>query len=523
MKKIYAPITSEQFNQLYRFGELFIPQFLSIESEDDVSNIQSGLLKLFISYLPFIYDEDYLVIKGDAIFQEEQKQLHLKIIDIENIYPISDQCAKALILKKPIQINFSDPVFSLSQLSEINDAFFLSEARKGANCLWSIFKSKFSFSDFSNDKFEEIYDAALAFRKNKKIHDLKADLSIVYFAFAYVYQAYYPLTHLGYFFRTVEILTRKTLLEKGIAYHPSILEGTEIYKLLEEIKLNNPDIELKEIIEILEKNGKAIKFINTLLEGEVRYYIVIPAFLFIIDEFNSKQSLENIKLEGILKTIHLNYPKECQLLILWVAAYLGYGNCYDYSYSKSNLKFFKGFKATEPRKDEELKKEILPEVNTDLENNNTVKYTTIDDSKKQVETRDEIEQIFQNESDNTEIKNDYEANPNYNSSQVTEIVNNEIQLGSVEEKKDTSNYEINKTEKELYFLIEKALSENHGKVKIKDAVEILKTNGITTNGKNVTKSSLKSLLKKNNYTFSIDDEYIQKKIESTLFNNEHSV
>jgi hypothetical protein len=77
----------------------------------------------------------------------------------------------------------------------------------------------------------------------------------------------------------------------------------------------------------------------------VKYFIVIPMFLKIIDEFNdNNQNIEKTSLEKLVKHYSPLYKTECQQLVLWLGAYLGYGNCYDYFYLKSNLKFFKSYK-----------------------------------------------------------------------------------------------------------------------------------------------------------------------------------
>jgi hypothetical protein len=181
---------------------------------------------------------------------------------------------------------------------------------------------------------------------------LESDCSIIDFTFLYVYQSYYPLTTLGYFYRTAEILTRKALVSKNIAYSHEIIEKTDIYKLLEELRVSKPECKLEDIITFLLKDVRASKFIENLSNEDVKYFIVIPMFLKIIDEFNdNNQYLEKTSLEKLIKYYEPSFSSECQHLIVWLGAYLGYGNCYDYFYSKSNLKFFKSYKPIENKDD----------------------------------------------------------------------------------------------------------------------------------------------------------------------------
>jgi hypothetical protein len=340
MKKYYCPITNEQFNQLLNFGQLFLPQCLAVEHRDDFELVQSNLVDTFIRYIPFKYDEEHLILELFADLNTQERILLINIYNVERIFPISVECHKAVTFKHT-KIEFSEPIFSLESLSKINDAFFQFDSKNGIECLMSIFENTIESTIEKND---EVILAALKFRKRYKINSLQSHSSIIDFTFLYAYQAYYPLTTLGYFYRTSEILTRKALISKSITYNHEILEKTEIYKLLEELRIDKPNCNLQEIITILEKDERATKFIANLSDSHVKYFIIIPMFLKIVDEFkDNNQSIEKTSLEKIIKKYSPLYTTECQQLVLWVGAYLGYGNCSDYFYLKSNLKFFKSY------------------------------------------------------------------------------------------------------------------------------------------------------------------------------------
>jgi hypothetical protein len=359
MKKKYCPITIEQFNQLINFGKILIPECLVVEHSDDFELVQSNLVETFIEYIQYKYDEEYLVLEVFADFNIEEKIILLNIYNVESVFPISDECFKAVTFKHP-KIEFSKPIFSVESLSKINDAFFLSDSKNGIDCLMSIFKNLFVSTQPKKDL---VIRAASKFRKRNKLNSLQSDSSIIDFAFLYVYQAYYPLTTLGYFYRTSEILTRKALINKSLSYDQEILEKTEIYKLLEEIKNNKPECNLQEIIFILEKDDRAKKFIDNLSDTDIKYFIVIPMFLKIIDEFNdNNQNIGKTALEKLINHYSPLYKTECQQLVLWLGAYLGYGNCYDYFYLKSNLKFFKSYKPTTIIQEDKLITKVESEI-----------------------------------------------------------------------------------------------------------------------------------------------------------------
>jgi hypothetical protein len=343
MNKFLIPITNDQLNQLINFGKIYIPGFLVIKF-NDTKLPQTKLADIFIKYIQFKYDEEYLVLEGYSKVDTTNNLLQVNVEDIENVYPISQECLQALSYKHP-QIRFHKPIFSVDSLERINDAFFISDSQSGVNCLKSIWND---LGDEPTIILDDAYKASLKLRKKRKLKDLQADATLADFVFLYTYQAYYPLNTLGYFYRTAEILTKKTLALKSIPYRQEILENSEIFKILEYLKLSQQDASLKDIIDFLEKDDKSQKFIENLSSDGVRYYIVIPMFLKILDEFNDhNQILENTSLEKAIKYYKAQYLNECKLLIAWLGAYLGYGNCYEYFYSKKNLKIFQTYKKEE--------------------------------------------------------------------------------------------------------------------------------------------------------------------------------
>lgn len=347
MKKYYCLITQEQLNQLINFGNIIIPKYLAIDFTEGIEFIQENLVNTINSFIKFKYDELVLVIETNASFDVQYQNLKIQIVDIEQIFPISDEGLRALTFKYP-KINFAAPILSMESLSKVNDAYFLDDIKKGINGLKSVFSNLFQWNNSADE--EQITQAALKFRKGFKLSRLPTNSNIIDFTFLYVYQEYYPLNTLGYFYRTAEILIRKTILESGRKIEDSmeIFKKSGIFYFLEELKANNIDYKVDDIESLLYENTsiKIKNFIETLTTSGVKYYIVIPVFLKVIDEFNiNNQKIEKTHFEEFINKYKSKYSSECQQLILWLGAYLGYGNCYDYLYLKSNLKVFKGHKS----------------------------------------------------------------------------------------------------------------------------------------------------------------------------------
>lgn len=472
MKKKYCPITNEQFNQLINFGQILIPECLAVEHSDDFELVQSNLVETFIEYIQFKYDEEYLVLEVFADFNTEEKTILLNIYNVESVFPISDECYKAVTFKHP-KVEFSKPIFSVESLSKINDAFFLSDSKNGIDCLMSVFKYIFESNKTVKD---EIIRAAYKFRTKNKLNSLQSESSIIDFVFLYVYQAYYPLTTLGYFYRTSEILTRKALLNKSLSYNHKILEKTEIYKLLEKLKLDKPECNLQEIIVILEKDERAKKFIDNLSDSDVKYFIVIPMFLKIIDEFNdNNQNIEKTSLENLIKHYSPLYKTECQQLVLWLGAYLGYGNCYDYFYLKSNLKFFKNYKPIATIEEDKI---IIKELASPTVEGNTEKSEVINDDltfekKNHKANRLQIAETT-NESLKDETENFDKRDAEQNLVVETKVLTkeNEVQenLATISEKIEISD-KLNTNEK---YSIHESEDKIHNEVELTNLTEIEK-------------------------------------------------
>ena len=376
MKKFFAIISSEQFDILFRFGKIYHPIFLSSDGEDEKS-----LIEIFNSFIQFTYDENYLILEYNTTGDEEKTYHTIKIENIEKVFPISQECREALILKKSPQIRFENPFFSKSGYDTINKEYFISEANNGINILLKAFQ-------FQNNTLllsSEIISAVIKRRSGLKIGKLDNSATLTDFIFLYVYEAYYPLNSIGYMIRTVEILTRYKLAEKNTPYSTEILEKREIYQMLIELNSKDSNLYFDKLLEELEKDPRSQNFIKSLSFDNIKYYIVIPLFLKLIDEFNENGGhLEKTTIVKWIEKYNLNYNKECITLLVLLGAYLGYGNCYDLCYSLFNLKFFNSYKdknSIENKSGELNVNDIIPvqqiEVNQYPENNRENKEITI--------------------------------------------------------------------------------------------------------------------------------------------------
>jgi hypothetical protein len=464
MKKYYCPISNEQFNQLINFGKVLITKCLVVEHNDDSDLVQANLVNTFIKYLQFKYDEEYLVLEVNSHINIDEKEFQINIHQVEGVFPISEECSKAVTFKHS-KIAFSKPIFSVDSLQKINDSFFISDSLNGAECLISIFKN---ILELDNVEKSNLLHSALKFRKGYKLNSLNDECNIIDFTFLYAYQAYYPLTTLGYFFRTAEILTRKALVSRQKPYSHEILKTTDIYKLLIELNDSNPESNLQEIINFLLTDSRASKFIENLTSSEeIKYFIVIPMFLKIIDEFNEhNQNLEKTSLESLVNFYGTSYKKECQQLVQWVGAFLGYGNCYDYYYLKSNLIIFKNYRPI-----------VIVQENQNLSKiklENNVEEITIRAEKDTSETLADKQNIqtlideetkvvnYESETDKKKsesIKEETKENTTLDNEQTNEVIKkeeNELNMGDVLESK--TNEESSETSgiiNDAFYVVEK--------------------------------------------------------------------
>ncbi|MBD1398832.1 hypothetical protein H9Q13_16795 [Pontibacter sp. JH31] len=501
MKDIYAPFTSEQFDQVFRFGYIYIPAFLTVEATENNEELQRSLARVFTSYLPFVYDENYLIIKSNSLFKSDEKSYLIRVTDIEAVFPISEECEKAVTLKKSAKIKFSPPIFSKSTYTQINNSFFSSEAKRGTECLAAVFSSEFDRGTSYAFGLDEVLDASLKLRNNVRINTLPEGTPLVDYVFLYMYQAYYPLTTLGYFYRTAEILTRKALTDMGVSYNEALLEKTDIYQLLNETNYTRSAINLKDIVELIENDTRSVKFVNNLTKDGLRFYITIPMFLKVIDEFNERnQQLANTSMQDMIRSYKDRYPKECELLITWLGAYLGYGNCYDFCYEKSNLKFFKGYVATDTEKDKGLISSDNYSVEDFPENIDETPTVTSHDVEEVTEVRSTDTVVSQMVKQDGEEAMDLEA-----ATKPIPLIGSE------------------KPSEEPGQFIEQSFLKNNNRLKTTEIISMLQSQGYNNlNGQKVNKNNLRAFLKQMkmfNKKGTGENEYYEMKTGAPLFTN----
>jgi len=383
MKKFLAVISSEQFDNLYRFGKIYHPVFLSTEN-----NKEDALIDIFNTFIQFVYDENYLVLEY-SIHEIDENPYHLINIEtVERVFPISIECREALILKKSTQVKFEKPIFSISNYEIINHKFYISEAMSGSEMLLKVFNYAIDLDQFNC----EIKSAILKRRSGLKISKLDNKASLIDFCFLYVYEAYYPLNTIGYLIRTVEIFTRFKLAEQNNQYSPDILKKREIYQMLMELNNKQSSVNFDLLLEELSKDSRAIKFTTNLVVNNIKYYFVIPLFLKIVDEFNEfGGTLAKTNLTKIIEKYNLSYREECKTLLTLLGSYLGYGNCYDFCYPKMNLKFFNSYNEANLKVNE---LDTLPKNN--LEDNSTNSQVALTVSNEILNTPNSNENLEEN-------------------------------------------------------------------------------------------------------------------------------
>lgn len=379
----YTPISKEQFNDLYRFGVIYIPfQIMSKVNID--SNINAlKVSKILESYMNFIYDENILILKVEFKnkyqinrkssfltssinnkkfnFQNENIKnlrnrkfnnvllntvsnnisslIEININSVLSIHPLSEEGKRGLAVNYQ-HINFNLPFFNETESIYIAEKFYKKNIEKGVNSISEIFNLENKNTFF----IEEIKKASFNFRKGLKIKNLSPNSSFFNYAFLYSYQTYYPSGTLGYFYKTLDILIIKNLIDSNQfdRYNDQLFEKSEIFSVLEQIKQDSPHFRLSEIINFIENSEKSKKFREALLIENCRFYIIIPVILKLIDDFNDQnQNLSMTNYKEIIHSLSDKYKKEAEIIITSIGAYFGYDNIYNIYYQTKGFSFIK--------------------------------------------------------------------------------------------------------------------------------------------------------------------------------------
>lgn len=339
MKNYLSIILRNQFNLFYRFGYTFIPKSYLIKYNGKITkSVKENLIKLFTILTPFEWEEEYLIIHLEKEELIKDKIVKFHIQDLINIYPLSERAKYSLESKIDQRIRLENPL-AQDILQKIEQSIENYERETAIQILWDICKIEDDLNKFiSNIGLENLINGIAKRKRGTKSSQIQNGNYWEY-VLAYDRYDYFPNSILGYFYDAGQIFANYKGLQS--------LEGSGLYKFLQKVHNENPDIKFQEIIKLLEKDKNSSKYVTQTTLNDQLLYIITPLFLMLKDEIRNKEDIQNTLLFKDLETLK-KYGNSFKYAIILLGAFFGYKKFYDVYYDHLNLRFYKSF---QPLKD----------------------------------------------------------------------------------------------------------------------------------------------------------------------------
>lgn len=326
-------ITKQEFTSLYRFG--FIPviqeKILELKGLSE-KEIETDIIKSFLSLPYFVGDEEYLFIRLSEFPSNENKIL---IENVLEIIPLTNAAKHSYQMKFDKRIVFSQAKFE-KVINKVEEQIDIQERLNGAKAFWTLCKVEEPYTELiDSEKINEVYNYRI---NGSKSNDFASD----YFVHALVYERYefFPKSDLGFLYDVGEIFAHSKEKQS--------FKGSSYYTFLEQ---NKPIYESKNILDLIGLISKASEiknFTEQLTINGLKYYIVAALFFKFKSDLREKDSIKGSETVKIIRTLRNNnkFIPELNTAIFLTGLFFGYEKFYDDLYELKRLHIFKTY--TEP-------------------------------------------------------------------------------------------------------------------------------------------------------------------------------
>lgn len=349
MKHFLSIILRNQFNLFYRFGYTFIPENQLLEFDGNINTqVKEQIVRLFETVTPFEYDQEYLILHFEKREEINNNILKFQIQELVSIYPLSQQAKMSIESKIDTRIKLEDPIFE-SVLPEIETIIESHELKSSFEAISRVLDLNLDLTKYVSKIGYESIISGLNFKKNGTKSNKIIDGNYWEYLLAYDRYEYFPNDILGYFYDAGEIFA----YSKG---QPTFV-GSKLYNLLEDIRVNKPDIHFKEIINKLVTSEETKNYISQTSIDDLRLYIITPLYLMLRDEIRKSDDISKTKLLRNL-TYLKTFDESFKYVAILLGAFFGFRKFYDNYYEVLNLRFYKDYKTPQKQteKDEQQEK-----------------------------------------------------------------------------------------------------------------------------------------------------------------------
>jgi hypothetical protein len=381
MKHFLSIILRNQFNLFYRFGFTYIPKCQLLEFDGVINeSTKEDLIKLFSETTPFEWEEEYLIIQFDKNGLVEGEVITFQIQDIVKVFPLSAQAKSSIETKIDPRIKLESPVFE-NILPIVEQTIEKHELEKAIQALWNICDIEDDLNKYlSNVGLDNIFKGLERRKKGTKASQIK-DGNYWEYVLAYDRFDYFPNSTLGYFFDAGQIFANTIGL-------PSF-EGSVLHKFLQSINSSKPEIKIKEIVNLIETEEQAEKYVSKTTVNEQLQYLITPLYLMLKDEIRKAEDIKSTNLFKHLKTLK-EFGASFNYSIILLGAFFGFKKFYDAYYDNLNLRFYKSYQPVKEKK-EELEK-IVSIKQTESNEPTSSNKVPVSDENKELEDKPKTEE-----------------------------------------------------------------------------------------------------------------------------------
>lgn len=359
MNNLYI-LTKQEFNSLYRFGE--IPLVLSkvINPLNKTSSELDDLIYNEFLNLPFfVGDEEYIIIsfENDLI-----DNVRLEIGNISEIIPLTKAAKNSIQLKFDTRINFNEARFE-HVIHRVEEYIDIQERFRGAKAFCTLCQIDSTFQDLvSNEVVTKSYYNKISGRKSEEFKD-----EFLVHLLSYDRYDFFPNSDLGFYYDIGQIFAHS----KG----KTSLVGSNFHSFLENHKQEFLEFDFLQIAQIISKSETIEKFTEQLTINEIKIYVASALFLKFKSDLSERETVKGSETGKLIKKVkNENYlVKELNLAIYLTGAFFGYQKFYDDLYDLVGLRIFKEkvksnikeFKTEVPLITQQSEEEILNSIDAE--------------------------------------------------------------------------------------------------------------------------------------------------------------
>lgn len=327
MKKLYI-VTKQEFNSLYRFGQIPLINSKVIDSSNKSSlEIEQLIYNAFLNLPYFIGDEEYLIIGFENILTDN---IWLEIENVSEVIPLTRAAKHSIQMKFDSRLNFKDAKFE-NVIHRVEEYIDIQERIRGAKAFWSLCRVDSNFENLVS--IEWITQSYYNKIEGRKSNEFKSDFLV--HLLSYDRYEFFPNSDLGYFYDIGEIFAHS----KG----RNSFVGSKFYSFLENNKNTLVNFDLITIAQIISESEAIIEFTSHLTSNDVKVYIASALFLKFKNDLAERETIKNSETGRIIVEVRKgnNLIRELNLAICLTGTFFGYQKFYDDLYDLVDLKIFK--------------------------------------------------------------------------------------------------------------------------------------------------------------------------------------